>query len=1610
MSVQKEALKLVVGIGASAGGLEAFKQFLAAMPAHVGMAFLLVQHLDPTHKSLLPELLAPCTPMSIRDADQGVTIEADCVYIIRPDTAMAVKSGRIALSPPTLHRGVRLPVDHLFRSLAQEYGPRAVGIVLSGAGSDGSSGMREIKAAGGLTIAQDPDTSMQRGMPQSAIDTGIIDLVLPIKGMPEVLQRFASLPESARAEPKEVDADEPTEPTDKLASLSESELTRLAAVIDAHVNFDLRVYKPSTIERRVLRRMTLAGFDDFDSYFEHLRTDPSEQQQLVCDLLINVTEFFRDPQAFQALREMVIDPMVAQAPSGSTLRAWIPGCATGEEAYSIGMELLDAVDAANKRLAIQIFATDIDQDALKVARVGLYSPSVCEGISSKRLQTYFTEFSGQGYQVRSILRDIISFAVHDLTKDPPFSRMNLVSCRNVLIYLTAETQKHVLKVLHFALEPAGCLMLSSSESVGPQRDLFSTISKIWRIYRKIGASRPIAVARSRNRPLLEKEGSQLPASPVLTQRLANNGDSIRRLVLDSMVPPTIVVSDEGSVVFSHGELGPYLRIPEGDNPRLELSTLLRPNIATRARGALYRCLRNRVVVTALSSPDRASRRVRITARPAARLGEKFVILSFEDVLVKGTRTSTDRAEGGSEHALVDELEKELQATREDLRNLVEELETSNEELRCSNEESMSMNEELQSTNEELEATTEELRALNEELTTLNAQLREKVELVEQAHDDLNNFFSSTNVATIFLDERLCIKRFTPAARELLGLDIGDAGRFVGDIARELLQNELDVQAKAVLEHLTPQSTELLTSDGRWIIRHVLPYRTETRRIEGIVVTYSDVTELRAANELLNEKNRRLELAWEAARGGILEHRLPPDNSTYVSPQWAQVLGYRLEELPPYNQLLSWLAAQVHPDDRPEFDKISENLRSGRIDRYTMEVRIRHHAGHWIWVRKIARVVDQGGHGKGSQVLRMMLDITDLKQAEASLKESEMRFREMANGLPLMVWVHDINGDQEMANQTFCEFYGISLEEATGSRWQRLIHPDDAQGYRHGFLTSIRENRAFHAEARVKHADGSWRWIESWGRPRIAENGQSRGLVGTSADITARRTMEEILRKSEQRFRMLADNISQLAWTADRLGYATWYNRRWYEYTGTTWESMQGDGWIKTQHPDHVDRVVAGVSAARELEAPWEDTFPLRGASGEYRWFLSRAVPIRDENNKLICWFGTNTDINDLRQVEQKLLEADRQKDEFLAMLGHELRNPLAAIRTASELLKRKTATNENLSKTHQVLDRQTNHMAKLLDGLLDVSRIVRGKITLDLEVIDFGTICLDAITDITGSLEARKISMHADIPTRPTWVRGDRVRLGQIVGNLLSNAVKFTPRGGSIHLAIERREHSAVLTVRDTGVGIEPDLLPHVFEIFRQSKQSFDRANGGLGLGLALVKNLTELHGGTVEAQSEGVGKGTTMTVEIPLSRIDRPNATAGMRSQEGPLNIVLIEDNEDTVEVLRQVLEGFGHHVFTALNGSAGLELINEIATDIVLCDLGLPGQITGFDVARELKSNEKTKWIPLVALSGYGRPEDKQRSLDAGFDVHLTKPAEIVDFERVLLELTGKSKVFKE
>lgn len=1705
VDTKKGAVRFVVGVGASAGGLQAFKELMSVLPTDSGMAYVLIQHLAPEHESLLSELLSTHTRMCVKDAEQGEAVCANVVYVIKPGCALAIRDGHIELSEPSLQRGVRLPVDHLFRSLAKEYGVRAVGIVLTGAGGDGSSGLRDIKTAGGMTIAQEPGSSGQTGMPQSAIDTGYVDLILSISEIPMALQRFTALPDSARldhlsevielADATDDLLRQPLEGSSHAAdtqkensgtpsrqdALQPQELKRLHTMVAAQTEFDLSIYKPRTVERRVMRRMLLAGFDKVADYFEYLQTHASEQQAMVRDLLISVTSFFRDPSAYTALRENVIEPTLATWKPGDELRVWIAGCATGEEAYSIGMLILDAATERGKPVKLQIFATDIDQVGLSIAREGIYSPSVVENVSARRLERYFEPLEGRGYRVRPLLRDVVSFALHDLTKDPPFSRMDLVSCRNVMIYFTPVAQQQVLGSLHFALRPNGCLLLSTSEAPGARPELFMTVSKAGHIYRKIGVSRPVASSKSthfqarRNGGRSYRETGQERSRQNGSQESRN--DPARRAVLQAWVPPTVLVNDAGHIIFMHGELSPYLQFPQGDNPRLDLSAMLRTELATRSLGALYRCRRDEDSVVVMATADtEGDGRVRVTAKPAPDLGYACVMLTFETVsaasesVPAGSGDSLSVVDTDVSDAVVSRLDEELKATREDLRNTVEELESTNEELRSSNEESMSMNEELQSSNEELEATTEELRSLNEELSTVNAQLRDKVEQVESSNNDIRNFFASSGVPTVFLDEHLRIKRFTPAAAKLLGINAGDVGRFTGDIARELLQHDLEQEARFVISSLDTQSCELRTSEGRWFARQVLPYLTENRSIEGVVVTLTDITDLKLATELLSVRESQQRVIAKLGLSALAEADLQTfmDSTVRDVTDTLKLDLCKILELQPGGERLL-LRAGVGWDE-------------GLVGSGWVDTGINSQAGYTLGVTEPvivedlaldtrfsgpALLVDHQVTSGISCVIRYGQQVYGVigghtRDQRNFLKEDADFMQAVANVIGTIINNHEVRWQrilESLIARTLTESEDVSsMLEKVLSALTAELDCDASE------LWWIDDNGQFscrhlHTMPQVSRRDVESALAERVGAtpPELVASVRRSGSACWTTDISAAgqfadapnllalgfttafsfpipegdelkgvvilysrrrmfandlflRTLEVVgvgigtaldrLRHAEREERLAAITASShdAIFSHDAQGKITEWLPGAERLFGYQAEEIIGESIERLMPPDQWE--LASRNGELILAGEVVEPFEALRLSSDNRLIEVSVVSssLRAHNGSIIGVTSTERDISRLKDTERRLLSDDQQKNEFLAMLGHELRNPLSSMRAAAELLRHCNTDDPDVQQAQQVFERQTAHTAKLLDGLLDVSRIINGKISLETRSVDFVHVCREVLADTSRRATEAGLTLQTDLPALPLIVKADRIRLVQIVDNLLSNAIRYTQRDGSVSLSLFEQDGEAILTIGDDGLGIEPDVLPRIFDAFWQTNQSLDRTRGGLGIGLSLVRTLADLHGGQIEVRSEGAGRGAEFIYRMPVSKTSDGSVADKRTGSSRSMNILIIEDNIDSANMISRVLTKYGHKVTTRHDGSSGIEWAREQHPDVVLCDLGLPDGITGYDVARTLSDNESTSSIRLIALSGYGEPEVKKRCLDMGFQIHLTKPVNVADLIEVI------------
>ncbi len=869
----------IVGIGASAGGLAAFEAFFSGMPpdADPGMAFVLVQHLAPDHKSILTDLIRRYTRMEVFEVEDGMTVQINCAYIIPPNRDMAFLNGTLQLLEPAAPRGRRLPIDFFFRSLAQDQRERAIGVVLSGTGSDGTLGVRAIKGEGGMLMAQNPESTEYDGMPRSAITTGFVDYELPPAEMPAQLiayttHAFGKPPRPATPPPR-----------------TESALKKIFVLLRAQTGHDFSQYKPTTSQRRIERRMAVHQIEAVDDYVKFIQQAPEEVEALFRDMLIGVTSFFRDPEAFKALEEQIIPELFAGKAADAPIRIWAPGCSTGEEAYSLAILLAERQEALKQSFKVQVFATDIDSQAIAAARAGIYPASIATDLTPERLARYFTpEPDDSAYRINKRIRDMLVFSEQNVIKDPPFSRLDLISCRNLLIYLGGVLQKKLIPLFHYALSPKGYLFLGTSETVGEIGDLFAALDRKQKIYQRkesiLGAER---AGLGRFLP---------PMTAPVTEHLPPGGKTVQprklplrelteQALLQQVVQAGVLVNAGGDIFYLHGRTGMYLEPAPGESGPSNILKMAREGLRRDLTTALHKAAQTGETVrcpTVRVKTNGDFTTVNVIVRPVVLASTAspepplyLIILEPAEAPMVGDRSSLPDGPAGKPSpetpAGVDAddrivaLKQELRAKEEYLQATNEELETSNEELKSSNEEMQSVNEELQSTNEELETSKEELQSVNEELATVNAELQTKVADLSRANNDMNNLLAGTGIATVFVDHHLRILRFTPAATKIINLIQSDIGRPVSHIVSNLPgYGSLKEDTQAVLDTLVPKDADVQTAEGRWYNMRIQPYRTMDNVIEGAVLTFVDITAARKLQEALRVNEERLRVALSTA--------------------------------------------------------------------------------------------------------------------------------------------------------------------------------------------------------------------------------------------------------------------------------------------------------------------------------------------------------------------------------------------------------------------------------------------------------------------------------------------------------------------------------------------------------------------------------------------------------------------------------------------------------------------------------------------------------------------------------------------------------------------------
>jgi two-component system CheB/CheR fusion protein len=1346
---------MVVGLGASAGGLKALLELFQHVPPDTGMAFVVVVHLSPEHESRMADLLQQATKMPVRAVTEALNIVPDNVYVISPNSQLRMYDGKLEPTEVAKHRGGRMTIDVFLETLANAHKHRSVGVVLSGTGSDGTLGIRAIKAAGGITLAQAPEEAEYDSMPRSAIASGVVDFVMPVRDMPAKLQ---SVWRNAQAIRMPALPDQPT-PEDAVAEAEEA-IRDILATLRTRTGHDFSQYKRATLMRRLERRLQVNQLRNLGQYRKFIAENADEGHALLRDLLISVTWFFRDPAAWKAIEDRVIPDLLKTRSTGN-IRVWVVGCATGEEVYTLAMLLQERLQTMSSPPTVNIFATDIDEEALGTARAGVYPESISEQMTPERLRRFFVREAGN-YRIQKQLREMVMFAVHNVIQDPPFSRLDFVSCRNLLIYLTRHVQSKVLDLLHFSLKPDGYLFLGMSESIEDGHDGFTVLDKSGRIFMQQPRARMGLTLATLPAVQPPRFANDLAANG--GRRTVSFGDLHQRM-LEHYAPPSVIVDDRFEIIHLSDRAGHFLQFGPGEaslnllkmapeEARYDLKSLLEQALESMRTvehaGLMMRRGPGSLPVNVRVFPvrDRASART-------------FALVIFEE---PGEEPGPLEVVTDASPSETSALEERVRVMESQLRAAVEQYEVQNEELKASNEELQATNEELRATTEELETGKEELQSINEELTTVNQELKNKVDETTRISDDLQNFVTATEIASMFVDRELRLMRYTPFAREIFNVIPGDIGRPLSDLTHRLEGIDLEEKLNEVFELLHIVETEARSSDGRWYMIRFLPYRTTDDRIRGAVLTFVDITQRKHAEAI----GRRTE-AWS---------NLVVEN----------VRGYAIVRIDPAGTIQSWNPGAMHIFGYDEMEAI----------------------------------------GKSAAILFTPED--------------------RARGVP----------EQEMTQAR-------ETGRADDERWQ--LRKDGTRFFASGIMARL--------DAHAEH-----------------------GYVKVLRDLTEQKLAEK--RQSE-------------AFAAER-------------------------------------------------------------------------------------------------QSRSAAEEASRLKDEFLAMLSHELRNPLALMLMQAEILLRapEAKKSERLRQSAKIIHEMVRAQAQLVEDMLDVSRAKTGKLTIDRQLLPLTFLIADSIGALRREAEKKNIALDVQIAEEPLIVAADSIRVRQIAWNLLSNAIKFTPAGGAVRVALTRDGDDARLEIRDTGVGIAPERLPYVFEWFRRAEPGAEGA-GGMGIGLALVNQLVELHGGRLEAHSDGVGKGARFIIWLPLQITGEIAERQAPRPvAEGPrlerMRILIVDDSQANGDALRDLLELEGAVVTVENSPRSAIERGKKERFDVVISDIAMP-ELDGYAVMKSIRASKANADALAVAYSGYGAKADVDRARAAGFDAHLTKPVDVQTLIATIADL-GKRK----
>ena len=1691
----------IVGIGASAGGLEALTLLLNHLPIDTGFGFVLVQHLDPEHESALTKLLARATTLPVTEITNNLPVEPNHVYVIPPNASLRIHQGVLTLQPRPLTRVPHHPIDFFLESLAEDCQDRAIGVILSGTATDGTLGLETIKGQGGITFAQD-GSARYDSMPRSAIASGSVDFVLSPEDIAKELGRIARHPYVAAPavvfpnQHEELKPRAPSRPSRKGRTAStathaprdaaveekprEDGFRSILVLLRSHSGVDFSLYKSTTIQRRITRRMVVNKMNTPEDYVAFLRSDARELEALYADMLISVTGFFRNPEAFDILKRKVF-PRLLQQRGDDPIRVWVLGCSTGQEAYSIAMVFAEASDKAPRPRKLQVFATDLNDALLDKARHGVYARNLTQEVTPERLRRFFVEEEG-GYRVSKSLREMVIFARQNLINDPPFSRIDLITCRNLMIYLEPSLQRKAIPAFHYALKPEGFLFLGASESVGGFTDLFEPFDKTHRIY-----SRKAAPPRLFQLPVKANPVERTSATPArkASQSLSaaagrQTTESFRgeispereadRVAVSRFAPCGVLINADLQVLQFRGTTDAYLQHPTG-KASFDVLKMAREGLMLPLRATINKAKKEDRIVRREGIRLPQGNRTRIAdieVIPLRNLKERCFLVVFEETDVKKPgsvfseppETRGKTAGPGKEAARrIAELESELKETREYLQSIHERQEAANEELQASNEEVQSANEELQSVNEELETSKEELESANEELTTINEEMSSRNLELNRLNSDLVNIQTSARLPIVLLGRDLTIRRFSAQAERQFNLLAADVGRPFSHVRHNLMWDaeqksgaDIDSFIADVIASVQEREREVRNTDGRWYSLRVRPYLTVDNKVDGAVLVLVDISDLKRTEQAIAGARDFSEAIIRTVRDPLLilsaDLRVHMANDAFyktfhVHPEESSgrrifELGNHQWNIPKLRQLLEEILPR-----KSFFDDFEVTHEFESIGRRTMLLNARQ-----LTIP-----------GQPERILLGIQDVTEALSFQTAAREDAEKFKVLFERSPLPKWTLDPKTLSFLnVNYAAVEHYGYSHEEFLQMTLLDVLTEEARESLQ---TEPDRIPSRLPERAIYQHKKKNGEVIDVDVRVNEITIAGKLAWLASNNDITELQRAEQALKALNETLTTELASTRQLQETSTQLIVEDVPESLFQQALNAAVTIMHSD-MASIQMVDE-ERDALRLLASRGFEPDFDHTFKWVRRDTQTSCSVSwqerhrvivpdvetweylvddqaledhrkagirgvQSTPLISRNGRIIGVISTHwrnpyepqesalrlidilarqaADLIERNKAEAALREADRRKNEFIAVLAHELRNPLSPIRSALEIIQHTGSTVEDVHAATAMMERQIGQVVRLVDDLLDMSRISRGKVELRKEPIDLALVINQAVEAIQTHVKSKELQLAITLPPDPIYVHAESVRLGQVVVNLLNNACKFTDKGGNIWLtaAIENSRGNVLIKVRDSGIGIDPSEIHRIFEMFTQVKGPMQRTQGGLGIGLALTKNLVELHGGELHAHSDGPGKGSEFVVRLPmLNESSLPaepvvdESTPAIRRR-----VLVVDDNIDSVESLSMLLRMAGNETCTANDGDEAINAADTFRPDVVLMDIGLPN-LNGYDAARRIREQPWGKQMMLVALTGWGQDEDRQRSRDAGFDSHLVKPVDYATLTKLLNRSNG-------